>query len=126
MDESCNITMSHRSPRRTQKFSKMTTVYKYLSHHYVLKRSIVFIVDDSFSTVDQTEQASTYVTRFFNSMQMDDCFGYINLGGGKDEDEVILEPKGRNTRTKQLFLQGMEQKMSDMFFESDKWKKPRS
>ena len=40
-------------------------VYKYLSHHYVLRRSVVFIVDTEFSSVIYHDKANKYVSKFF-------------------------------------------------------------
>ena len=45
--------LSHRSSENTgrnpSKWRKRTTIYKYLSHHYITKRSVIFIVDPAFS-----------------------------------------------------------------------------
>ena len=42
-----------------------TMIYKYLSHHYVLRRSVVFIVDTEFSSVIYHDKANKYVWKFF-------------------------------------------------------------
>ena len=55
-------------------------VYKYLSYHYVLKRSVVFIVDEDFDSVFYKQKSSEYVNKFFSEMADSDYFGYISLG----------------------------------------------
>ena len=34
-----------------------TSIYKYLSHHYILKKSVVFIVDSQFDSVIYKDKA---------------------------------------------------------------------
>ena len=53
---------SNTSPTLT----KFYTVENHLSHHYVLKRSVVFIVDPYYSSVAKREQASKYINDFFD------------------------------------------------------------
>ena len=47
---------------KQQKYTESKTIHKYLSHHYVLKRSFVFIVDSDFDSVDYQDKASGFVT----------------------------------------------------------------
>ena len=54
-------------------------IYKFLSHHYVLKRSVCFIVDTEFSGIFYHEKANEYVRKVFNSLDSEDYFGYISL-----------------------------------------------
>lgn len=98
----------------------MNSVYKYLSHHYVLKRSIVFIVDTDFSSVVYKKKVAQYVKDFFNEMSPTDCFGYISLGKSSNNDEILLEPKERNTHIKTLFLKSMKHKESELLFLGDR------
>ena len=93
-----------------------SVVYKFLSHHYILKRSIVFIVDTDYSSDTYKQIAGRYVMSFFGSMQPTDCFGYIRLGYKSDDDEILLEPKMRNTKVKTLFLKSMKDKESEIRF----------
>jgi len=79
-------------------------VYKYLSYHYVLKRSFVFIVDDDYDSVFYKQKSSEYVNKFFADMPDTDYFGYISLAKHSTNNEVQLELKGRNTKTKTQFL----------------------
>ena len=39
-----------------------------LSHHYVLRKSIVFIVDTAFSNVIYQEKANKYAQKFFSKL----------------------------------------------------------
>merc|ERR1712060_88910 len=87
-------------------------IQQFLSHHYVLQRSIIFIVDIDYSSIFYKEKASQYVASFFDSMQPTELFGYINLSNRGEE--MQLEPKARNTLTKQRFLRGMNSKSSEM------------
>merc|ERR1712151_394467 len=93
-------------PETTRKtFQDMKVIYKYLSHHYVLKRSVVFIVGQDFDSVFYKEKAHQYVKEFFESMRPSDNFGYLSLGS--INNEIMLEPISRNTKTKQSFLEDL-------------------
>ena len=82
----------------------MPIVLKHLSHHYVLKRSIVFIVDPYYQSELKNAQASKYINNFFESMPETDKFGYISLGTSSKNDELVLEDKSKNPYLKKLFL----------------------
>jgi len=72
--------VSTRTPRHLQeKKSTNSTIYKYLSHHYVLRRSICFIVDTEFSGIFYHDKANKYVKQVFESLHNEDYFGYISL-----------------------------------------------
>lgn len=43
----------------------MVTIHKYLSHHYVLRRSVVFVVDTEFESVIYHDKANRYVKKLF-------------------------------------------------------------
>ena len=80
-------------------------IYKCLSHHYVLQRSVVFIVDTNFSSQIYTDLASSYVRKIFSHLDKEDYFGYISLEDGSRFDEVPLEKKGKNTHIKEAYLE---------------------
>ena len=82
-------------------------MHKYLSHHYILKRSFVFIVDPYFRSSAKMEQASKYINKFFNSLPKTDNFGLISLQLSSRANELILEEKGKNPHLKELFLRSM-------------------
>ena len=86
----------------TNRNDKICTVYKCLRHHYVLKRSVVFIVDNIFSDTIFQKMSANYVKTFFNLLSPNDHFGYISLG--KRAEEIILERKEKSTFTKKQFL----------------------
>ena len=58
----------------------MKVIYAMLSHHYVQRKSVVFIVDTAFSNVVYQEKANKYAQEFFNKLDNQDYFGYISLG----------------------------------------------
>ena len=90
------------------KYASKNAVYKYLSHHYVLKRSVVFIVDSDFSSEVHKEKAHHYLNNFFEKMELSDYFGFIGLSKSSNNDEIVLEEKGRNPYIKQIFLNAMK------------------
>ena len=53
---------------------------QFLSHHYVLRRSVVFIVDTECSSVFYHYMANRQVKKFFKKLDDQDYFGYISLG----------------------------------------------
>ena len=81
----------------------MNTIYKYLSHYYIMKRSVVFIVDTHFDSMAQWEKAGKLTKDFFESMPQTDHFGYISLGKTRNND-IRIEPKNKNTFTKKVIL----------------------
>ena len=89
--------------RRSSNFKQMNTVYKYLSHYYIIKRSVIFIVDTHFKSMALWEKAGLLTRDFFESMSPADHFGYISLGKTRNND-IKIEPKGRNAYTKKIIL----------------------
>ena len=60
------------------------SIYKFLSHHYILRRSVVFIVDTEYDSVVYRDKAMKNVLKFFkDNMNQDDYFGYISLDDSK-------------------------------------------
>ena len=68
----------------TGKWKKRNMVYDMLSHHYILRKSIVFIVDTEYSSVIYQDLANKYIKRQFKGLDSQDFVGYISLGRGKD------------------------------------------
>ena len=58
----------------------MKAIHAMLSHHYVVRKSIVFIVDTAYSNVVYQEKANQYAESFFRDLDSQDYFGYISLG----------------------------------------------
>jgi len=80
-------------------------IYDILSHHYIHKKSVVFIVDTEFSSVIYRDLANKYVKNFFkNNLTDKDHFGYISLGKDAQLDQMILETKEMNTHLKEKFF----------------------
>ena len=82
-------------------------IYKYLSHHYVLRRSVVFIVDTEYTSVIYHDKANKYVKKFFKQLDPEDYFGYISLGKKGISDQSVLQKKEDNTELQYKFLQMM-------------------
>ena len=78
-------------------------IYKYLSHHYILQRSVIIIVDSSFDSMAYSSMAAGITHAFFDRMPASDYFGLISLGRG-NTDHIPLEQKGKNTKTKKAAL----------------------
>jgi len=84
----------------------MTAIYKYLSHYYILKRSIVFIVDTNYDNMAYGTKSADLISEYFDSMPLTDHFGYISLDGSPN-NSIPLESKGNNTKVKRTILQRM-------------------
>ena len=63
-----------------------TKIYDMLSLHYISKRSVVFIVDDSYSSVSYYNMAFEYLKKEFNKLDSKDYFGFISLGENQQYD----------------------------------------
>ena len=79
-------------------------VYKHLSHHYILKRSIVLIADFYYDSFRIKEKATKFITRFFDSLNYDDSFGFICLNNNTENLEIPLDKKKNNPYVKKLIL----------------------
>jgi len=84
----------------SQTWSRCTQVYKFLSHHYILRRSVVFIFDSQFDSVVYRDKAMHFVRKFCKEMDAEDHFGFITLDQKPLTDEVILERSGANHHVK--------------------------
>lgn len=74
-----------------------------LSHHYVLRKSVVFIVDSDFRK--HNNLANSQIRSCFNNLDDEDYFGFITLGKNIDSDSFVLEKKARNTEMKLKYLE---------------------
>ena len=59
----------------------------------------MFIVDSQFDDQAFKEVANDYVQKMFTSLDPEDYFGYISLGGGKGQ-ELIIEQKKQKPNVK--------------------------
>jgi len=94
-----------------------TMIYKYLSHHYVLRRSVVFIVDTEYTSVIYHDKANKYVKKFFKQLDPEDYFGYISLGKKGISDQSVLQKKEDNTQLQYKFLQMMSEREPDLLLQ---------
>lgn len=92
------------------------SIYKYLSHHYILKRSVVFIVDSQFDSVLYRDKAMKYVSQFYGQLTDEDYFGYISLDSSNYRDEIILESTGMNRPLKKKLLKEFQKRAIDYVF----------
>lgn len=97
-------------------WNKKTAIYDMLSHHYILRKSVVFIVDTEFSSVVYMERANRYVKEFFNGLNGKDHFGYISLGKDAQLEQFPLEQKEKNTHLKEMFMKKMGEKEPELIF----------
>lgn len=69
------------------------SIYKWLSHHYILRRSVVFIVDCQYDSVVYRDKAMKFVRSFYkNKLDDEDFFGFISLDSSEQacKDEIPL------------------------------------
>jgi len=71
-------------------------VYKHLSHHYIMQKSVIFIVDTFFTSQNYTDLANKFVLNEFMKLDKEDYFGYISLEENSELQEMILEKKYKN------------------------------
>ena len=56
------------------------SIYKWLSHYYIKRRSVVFIVDTQFDSMIYRDRAMAYLRTFFkHRLDGEDYFGFISL-----------------------------------------------
>ena len=94
------------------------SIYKFLSHHYITRRSFVFIVDTQFDSVLYRDKAIKYVKQLFKDLDAEDYFGYISLDATKTalKDEIILEKRGANQQMKKKILDEISKREIDYVF----------
>ena len=88
-------------------WGKCKSIYKWLSHHYIQRRSVVFIVDSQFDSVFYREKVMKYVKNFFgNQLNDKDYFGFISLEDSEQAclDEIIIERRSANKKMKMRLL----------------------
>ena len=64
---------------KRKKTTRNRTIYKFLGHHYIQRRSVVFIVDNEYSGVYYHEKTNKFVNKVFSRLDEEDHFGYISL-----------------------------------------------
>lgn len=85
---------------------KCRSIYNQMSHHYIQRRSVVFIVDTQFDSVVYRDKALKYVEKFYSKLDRQDHFGYISLNSPQDmtKDEIRLEHCKKNKRLKEKII----------------------
>jgi len=65
--------------RDDERKNKLSTnnIDRYLAHHYIERRSVVFIVDSTFASYAMLSSAFTFVKEVFDELSDNDNFGYI-------------------------------------------------
>jgi len=61
-------------------WSRKKAIYDMLSHHYILRRSVVFIVDTEYSSAIYQDMANDFIKKQFGKLDSEDYVGYISLG----------------------------------------------
>ena len=98
------------------------SIYKWLSHYYILRKSIVLIVDTSYDSVVYRDKAMKYVKKLFeDKLDFEDYFGYISLDDSHQagKDEIILDKKGKNTSLKKKLLKDIRKREIEYVFSSE-------
>ena len=81
-----SLNTSHAQPKT---WSECKSIYKYLSHHYILRRSVIFIVDSQYDSVFFRDKAMKYTKEFFeNELDSEDYFGFIPLSSQSLKNEI--------------------------------------
>lgn len=93
------------------------SVYKYLSHHYILDKSVVIIVDNQFDSVIYREKAVRHLEKFYGGLSNEDYFGLISLDPkNQHEDEIMLEKCHSNKAVKLQLLESIASREMDYVF----------
>jgi len=84
---------------------KSKSIYKLLSHHYITRRSVLFIIDTQYSSQFYKQKAIALVAQVFKELSPSDYFGLICLG--IDTQDIVLEEKQANIIAKEKMIQEM-------------------
>ena len=58
---------------------RSSSIYRHLARHYILRRSVVFIVDNYFDSMVYQDLAFCTIEHVFKRLDGDDYFGFIPL-----------------------------------------------
>ena len=95
-------------------WKECTSIYKYLSHHYILRRSVVFIVDSQYDSVFFRDKAMSYTREYFDKqLDENDYFGFIPLSSQGLKNEIILEQRRANQHHKKKAMQDFAEREMD-------------
>lgn len=79
-------------------------IYTYLRHHYILEKSIVVIIDDTFSSFYFQKLANQIAKTLLEKLEPTDHFGAIQMTKNLEDDNVKLEEKSLNAHIKERYL----------------------
>lgn len=79
-------------------------IYTFLRHHYILRRSIVVITDEKFSSFFFYKQAIKIIQDLMHKLNPTDYFGFIQMKNSLDFDNILLEEVQHNKHIKERFL----------------------
>ena len=82
-----------------------------LSHFFVQKQSVYFILDAQFEHFWQYDKCINFICQTFASLNDEDCFGLHNLGD--QQYNVLLEEKQYNRCTKMQLLRTLRRSLED-------------
>ena len=95
-------------------WKECTSIYKYLSHHYILRRSVVFIVDSQYDSVFFRDKAMSYTREYFDKqLDENDYFGFIPLSSQGLKNEIMLEQRRANQHHKKKAMQDFAEREMD-------------
>jgi len=63
-------------------------IYKYLSHHYIQRRSVVFIIDHNSFSKFYWDKAVQFIRDKFKGLHSTDYFGLVSIGEQLNDEEV--------------------------------------
>ena len=102
---------------KRKKPDRNRTIYKFLGHYYIQRRSVVFIVDNEFSGVYYHEKTNKFVNRIFQRLNAEDHFGFIGLSRQQMAYQSPLQKKGSNTTLVKKFLRMMSGKEPELLLQ---------
>ena len=102
--ENINITS------KTLKWAKVS-----LSHYFVQKKSLYFILDSSFEHYWQYDKCVNFICDAFVDLSNLDLFGLMNLGD--ESHNILLEEKACNSSVKKLILNSLKKSIEDSHFQ---------
>ena len=86
------------------------SIYKWLSHYYIQRRSVVFIVDSLFDSFFFGDRVMKYVNDYFSDeLDEKDYFGFISLDEANraGHDEIILDKRSASDKIKKNLLRNI-------------------
>jgi len=89
-----------------------------LSHYFVQKKSLYFILDSSFEHYWQYDKCVNFICDAYADLTDTDFFGLKNLG--EQSHDILLEDKTCNASVKKLLLSSLKRSIEDGHLERRK------